>query len=58
MKAKHLGEYKTINAFVRHKLDAFRASERTMGALFGFMYSEGDNIMIERTDGYAIERSP
>ena len=56
MKAKHLGEYKTINAFVRHKLDAFRASERTMGALFGFMYSESDNIMIERTDGYAIER--
>ena len=56
MKAKHLGEYRTIDAFVRHKLDVFRASDRTMGALFGFMYSEGDNIMIERTDGYAIEK--
>ena len=56
MKAKHLGEYKSVNAFVRHKLDAFRDSDRTMGALFGFMYSEGENIMIERTDGYTIER--
>ena len=55
MKAKHLGAYKTINAFVRHKLDAFRASERTMGALYAFMYSESENIMIERTDGYRIE---
>ncbi len=56
MKAQHLAGYKSIDAFVRHKLDAFRATDRTMGALFGFMYSEGDNVMIERTDGYAIEK--
>ncbi len=56
MKAQHLAGFKSIGAFVRHKLDAFRASDRTMGALFGFMYSEGENVMVERTDGYAIEK--
>ncbi len=56
MKAKHLGNYKTIDAFVRHKLDAFSATDHSMGALFSFMYSEGENVMIERTNGYAIER--
>lgn len=56
MKAKHLGEYKTINGFVRHKLDVFRETDHTMGALFELMYSESENIMLERTDGYAIEQ--
>ena len=55
MKAKHLAGFSSINAFVRHKLNAFRAADHTMGALFELMYSERDNVMIERTDGYAIE---
>lgn len=56
MKAKHLGGYNSIDAFVRSKLDRIRATDRTMSDLFELMYSEGDNIMIERTDGYAIEK--
>lgn len=56
MKAKHLGGYRTIDSFVRHKLDAFSGTDRTMGTLFEFMYSEGDHVMLERTDGYAIRK--
>lgn len=56
MKAKHLAGYRSIDAFVRHKLDAFRAGEHSMEALFERMYSESENVMIERTDGYAIEK--
>ena len=56
MKAKHLGEFDSVDAFVRHKLDVFRATDHSMGALFEMMYSERGNIMIERTDGYAIEK--
>ena len=55
MKAKHLAGFLSIDAFVRHKLDVFRKAEHNMGALFEMMYSERDNVMIERTDGYAIE---
>lgn len=56
MKANHLAGYKSVDAFVQHKLDAFSATDRSMESLFSFMYSEGENIMVERTDGYAIER--
>ena len=56
MKAKHLGGYRTIDGFVRHKLDCLRATDHTMEDLFELMFSESDNVMIERTDGYAIEK--
>ena len=38
MKAKHLGEFDSVDAFVRHKLDVFRATDHSMGALFEMMY--------------------
>ena len=56
MKAKNLAGFPDIDSFVRYKLDRLRATDRRMSDLFELMYAEGDNIMIERTDGYAIEK--
>lgn len=56
MKAKHLGQFTSIDAFVRDKLERLRKTDRTMRDLFELMYAEGDNVLIERTDGYAIEK--
>ena len=56
MKAKHLGRFHNIDAFVRDKLERLRATDRRMCDLFELMYAEGENILIERTDGYTIEK--
>ena len=56
MRAQHLGQFHTIDAFVRDKLERLRATDCTMRDLFNLMYAEGENVLLERTDGYAIEK--
>ena len=52
-----LGGYKTINAFVEAKLDRFEKSAHDLGTMFDLMFSERENVMYERSEGYRIKKT-
>ena len=54
MARSDLGGYKRVNRYVREKLKRLSASDRTFSALYELMFSETQNILAERTDGYKI----
>ena len=56
MKYHNLGEYSSINAFVKYKLASLENSEASFDALFELMFSEGNNIIYEYTYGFDIKR--
>ena len=56
MKVDNIGEYTNISAFVEGKLKAFSSSAQDFRSLYGFMFSERNNILWERSVGYKIER--
>lgn len=56
MARNDLGGYKSINRYVKEKVKRLRLTDRTFSALYGFMFSEEQNILAERTDGYKIIR--
>ena len=49
-----LGGYKNLNSFVDGKLSAFEKSKKDFGALFELMFSEKNNVMYEKSEGYRI----
>ena len=51
-----LGAHSTIRGYVRAKLNQLQGSDRSFSALYPLMFSEKDNILSERTDGYKIIR--
>ena len=57
MRVDSLGGYKSINAFVESKLGRFDCMECSFKSLFELMFSEKDNIMYERSDGYRIVKT-
>ena len=57
MKLNNLGEYKSINAFVDGKLAVFEKSDKTFSALFDVMFSERENVLYEKSDGYRITKT-
>ena len=57
MRLKNLGEYKNINAYVDGKLAKFDKTERDFSALFDTMFSERENIMYEKSEGYRIVKT-
>ncbi|MBQ7600075.1 MAG: non-ribosomal peptide synthetase [Clostridia bacterium] len=52
-----IGRYRTIDEFVSNKLSTFAEKEKTFSAMFELMFSEQDNILYERSDGYRIIRT-
>ena len=54
MQDYHLGSQKTINAFVAEKLEAFRTQGKTFETLFSLMFREAENVMFERSEGFAV----
>ena len=56
MRLNNIGGFRTINEYVEHKLNKYSACEKTMGALFEYMFSERDNVFAEITDGYKIKK--
>ena len=57
MKQNTFGGYKTIDAFVKAKLQRFDAMERSFESLFTLMFSESENVLYERSQGYKILRT-
>ena len=56
MKRSDLGGYRTINRYVKEKINRLRSTDKTFSALYGLMFSEEQNILAEKTDGYKIIR--
>ncbi len=49
-----IGNARSINKFVKEKLDAFGAMDRDFRSLFTLMFREENNVMYERSEGYRI----
>lgn len=54
MKNQTLGGYSSVNEFVSAKLERFLAMDCSFASLFEVMFSERENIMYERSEGYRI----
>ncbi|MBR3639172.1 MAG: AMP-binding protein, partial [Clostridia bacterium] len=52
-----LGGYKTINAFVEAKLDRVEKSAHDLETMFGLMFSESENVMYEKSEGYRVRKT-
>ena len=52
-----LGGYKSINSFVDGKLSAYEKTDKGFGALFEIMFSEKENVMYEKSEGYRIVKT-
>ena len=52
-----LGGYKSINSFVDGKLSSYEKTDKDFGALFEMMFSEKENIMYEKSEGYRIVKT-
>lgn len=57
MKYDNLGGFSSINAYVEAKLKKFSETEKNYATLFELMFSERDNVMLEKTDGYRIKKT-
>ena len=51
-----LGGYSTIRGYVGHKMSQYGNSRHDMRSLFLQMFSEKENVLAERTDGYKIQQ--
>lgn len=56
MARKDLGGYRSVNRYVREKLNWLHSTDKTFSALYELMFSEEQNIIAEKTDGYKIIR--
>ena len=53
----HIGSYRSIDAFVRDKLDAFQNGGLTFRTLFLLMFREADNVLWEQSEGFRIRKT-
>ena len=56
MKLTNIHGFSSIDAFVHYKLNAYSKKEKTFESLFEMMFDETENIMVETTDGYRINK--
>ncbi len=53
----HLGEHKTIDAFVADKLKTFQEMGLSFETMFYLMFREADNVLYESSEGYRIRKT-
>ncbi len=56
MRLTNIGGFRTINEYVKTKIEKYSQCEKNFETLFEFMFSERDNVMAELSDGYRIKR--
>lgn len=54
MKLTNIGSCNTIDEFVNYKIGLFEGKDKDFHNLFNNMFTEGDNVMVERTNGHRI----
>lgn len=57
MKLNNVGRFSNINDYAKDKLSRFSKEEKTFEKLFEYMFSEGDNVMTEVSDGFRIKKT-
>ncbi len=57
MRLRNIGGFKRVKRYVDHKMGLLERSDKSMSALYGFMFSEQGNILFEETDGFRIHRT-
>ncbi len=56
MKLNNIHGLGSIDEYVKYKLSLYDGKEKNFESLFALMFDEQDNIMLETTDGYRINR--
>ena len=56
MKLNNVHGLKTIDAYVKYKIDKYSGMEKNFESLFELMFDESDNIMAETSDGYRVNK--
>ena len=56
MKLQNIHGFSSVDAYVRYKLSAYSQREKSFETLFALMFDETDNVMVETTDGYRINK--
>ena len=54
MKLDNIGSCSTIDEFVNYKINLFEGKNKDFQTLFANMFTETDNIMVEKTNGHRI----
>ena len=57
MHLTNIAGFKTVNGYVKSKLDRLRGTDGTFDSLFPLMFSESGNVIWEETHGYRIEKT-
>ena len=50
----HIGSFRSIDAFVQDKLDAFKSAGFRFDAMFELMFREKENVLYEQSEGFRI----
>jgi len=56
MKTNGIGRYRSLNSFVEAKIKAFGEQGTDFFSFFNMMFSEKENIMYEKSEGYMIKK--
>ncbi len=56
MKLNNIHDFKSIDEYVKYKISVYEGKEKNFESLFEMMFDESNNVMIETTDGYRINR--
>ncbi|MCR5694303.1 MAG: AMP-binding protein [Clostridia bacterium] len=54
MRITNIGGARSVNEYVKRKLELFEAQEKSFETLFGLMFSEAGNVMTEKAEGFKI----
>ncbi|MBR7140527.1 MAG: non-ribosomal peptide synthetase [Clostridia bacterium] len=57
MKLDNINGFKRINDYINDKIHRFEKEQKNCESLFRYMFSERDNVMSERTEGYSIVKT-
>lgn len=57
MKITNINGFKTIDAYVKHKLNLLENSDKSMKAIYALAFSESQNVMFEESVGFKIKKT-
>lgn len=57
MKITNINGFKSIDAYVKHKLNLLENTDKSMKALFSLAFSESENVMFEESVGFKIKKT-
>ena len=56
MKLRNIHGLDSIDEYVNYKLALYKSKDKSFESLFEMMFDETDNVMVETTDGYRVNK--